>query len=97
MSIIIVIKCCWLLSGSPAPQMSINFENEAHMLLWSFAKLLVMIEACQYEFAAHWIWWIAALFQWDPALWYLLNHQKFPSKLQNDRGVHEPTIIGGIN
>jgi len=48
--------------------MSITIENEADIILWTVAKLLVTFKQCQYLFVAECIWWIAALVQLDPAL-----------------------------
>jgi len=61
--------------------MSITFENEANIILWSLAKLLVTFEERQYHFAAQCIWWIAALVQLDPALRYFIDHRELPSKV----------------
>jgi len=60
--------------------MSITFENEAGILLWTFGTLLVTFEQRQYLFAAQCIWRIAALVQLDPALQYFLNNCRFPSE-----------------
>jgi len=61
--------------------MSITFEHEADIILWASVKLLVTFEEHQYLFAAQCVWWIAALFQLDPALRYFIDHRELPSKV----------------
>ena len=60
--------------------MSITFENEADIILWTLAKPLVTFQERQYLFAAQCIWWIGALLQLDPALRYFIDNREFPSK-----------------
>lgn len=67
--------------------MSITFRSEADIILWTFAKLLITFKERQYLFAAQCIWWIAALVQLDPALTYLIDHQKFPSDIESGKEV----------
>ena len=73
-SIIININYYYLCRGSPASQMSITFENESDILVWTFAKLIVTFQQHQYLFAAQCMWWIAALVQLDPALRYFIDN-----------------------
>jgi len=53
---------------------------------------LVTFKQRQYLFGAQCIWWIAALVQLDPALRYYLDHQEFPSKIQQNN-LREPSTI----
>jgi len=79
---------------------SITFQNEADIILWTLAMLLVTFEEQQYLFAAQCIWWIAALVQLDPALKYLINHRKFPSditRVNAERESIRPSIERGIS
>jgi len=59
--------------------MSNTFENEADIILWALAKLLVTFDERQYLFAGQCIWWIAALVQLDPALRHFIDHRDLPS------------------
>jgi len=66
---------------------SITFDNEADIILWTLAKLLVTFEQRQYLFVAQWIWWIATIVQLDPALQYFLRHHEFPSEMRKNTGA----------
>jgi len=62
--------------------MSITFNCEADVILWAFAKLLIIFAERRYTFALHCIWWIASLVQLDTALRYLIEHHRFPSEIR---------------
>ena len=40
-------------------------------------------------------WFIAASAELDPALWYFIDNQKFPSEIRSDSGIQGLDIIGG--
>jgi len=68
--------------------MSITFNCEADVILWAFAKLLILFAERQYTFALHCIWWLASLVQLDTALRYLIEYHQFPSEnreIQDDK------------
>jgi len=71
-------------AAAPHLRMSITFKNEADIILWTLAKLLVTFEECQYLFAAQCSWWIATVVQLDPAVRFLINTREFPSALLSD-------------
>jgi len=79
----IIINYCELWSGRKAPWMSITFENEADILLWTIAKWLDRFKQRHYLYATEWIWWIVALVWLDPALLYYLEYRRFPSEESN--------------
>jgi len=82
-SLILLYNIISFCSGSPTPQMTITFENDADLLLWTFVKLLVTYKQCQYLFATQCIRWILASVQLYPALGYYLEYQKFASEESN--------------
>jgi len=71
--------------------MSITFDNEADIIVWTLAKVLVIVEQRQYLFTAQCIWWIAALVPLDPALRYIIDNQKFPSECH--KGDQIPELV----
>jgi len=69
--------------------MSITFENEANILMWTFGKSLATFEQRHNPFATQCIWWIAALVQLDPALSYYLEYWRFPTEGLNRRELKD--------
>ena len=72
--------------------MSITFEPEADIILWTLGKLLVTFEERSYLFAAQCIWWIAALVQLDPSLRYFIDHRRFPLSVTDDNTGRESQL-----
>jgi len=66
--------------------MSITCNCEADVILWAFAKLLILFAERQYTFALHCIWWLASLVQLDTALRYLIEHHQFLSENREIQG-----------
>ena len=64
--------------------MRITFDNQADIILWTLAELLVNIEQPQYPFVDQCIWEITTLVQLDPALWYDLEFHMFPWEVSNE-------------
>jgi len=73
-----------VVAAAPHLWMSITFKNEADIIFWTLAKLLVTFQERQYLFAAQCIWWIGAFVQLDPALRFLIDNRELPSAWLND-------------
>ena len=59
--------------------MTITFENESEVLLYSFGKLITIFRAKSYLFAAQCVWWLSALVNLQPELvqWlHIVNRQE---------------------
>jgi len=61
--------------------MSITFNCEADILLWTFPKLLNTCEERKDTFVIHCVWWLATLVQLDSALRYWIEYHQFPSEV----------------
>jgi len=69
--------------------MSITFEHEANILVWTFGKLITIFWEQQYLFVVQCAWWLSAVVGLKPALRIYLDHQWFPS---STRPVSNTTI-----
>jgi hypothetical protein len=71
--------------------MNITFQNEANVLLWCFAKLIVTFQAIQYLFAAQCVWWISAIIELQSALVYFIDNYLFRSETRIEE--RQPPLV----